>query len=83
MWFALTQPPYGTSMPQSRRRPQHQKRKSPSYEGMSALPLKADIECNGGWLRLVADSEADNGGRDHGLCLNKTGPQGLREVGRD
>src|SRR6201982_2620463 len=26
MWFALTQPPYGTSMPQSGRRPQHQKR---------------------------------------------------------
>jgi hypothetical protein len=25
MWFALTQPPYGTSMPQSGRRPQHQK----------------------------------------------------------
>ena len=28
MWFALTQPPYGTSMPQSGRRPQHQKRLS-------------------------------------------------------
>jgi hypothetical protein len=25
MWFALTQPPYGNSMPQSGRRPQHQK----------------------------------------------------------
>ena len=23
MWFASTQPPYGTSMPQSGRRPQH------------------------------------------------------------
>src|ERR1700694_1923070 len=23
MWFALTQPPYGTSMPKSGRRPQH------------------------------------------------------------
>src|SRR4051794_23153494 len=23
MWFALTKPPYGTSMPQSGRRPQH------------------------------------------------------------
>ena len=23
MWFALTQPPYGTSMPQRGRRPQH------------------------------------------------------------
>jgi hypothetical protein len=23
MWFATTQPPYGTSMPQSGRRPQH------------------------------------------------------------
>jgi len=28
MWFALTQPPYGTSMPQNGRRPQHQKRRS-------------------------------------------------------
>jgi predicted MFS family arabinose efflux permease len=27
MWFALTQPPYGTPMPQSGRRPQHQKRR--------------------------------------------------------
>src|SRR3981081_431194 len=26
MWFASTQPPYGTSMPKSGRRPQHQKR---------------------------------------------------------
>lgn len=26
MWLALTQPPYGTPMPQSGRRPQHQKR---------------------------------------------------------
>ena len=26
---------------------------------MSALPLKADVECNRGWLWLVADSEAD------------------------
>src|ERR1700730_3908696 len=25
MWFASTQPPYGTSMPKSGRRPQHQK----------------------------------------------------------
>ena len=29
-WFASTQPPYGTSMPQSGRRPQHQKEKYPS-----------------------------------------------------
>jgi hypothetical protein len=28
MWFALTQPPYGTSMPQSGRRPQHQTEKN-------------------------------------------------------
>src|ERR1700704_2501177 len=27
MWFASTQPPYGTSMPQSGRRPQHQTRR--------------------------------------------------------
>src|SRR5262249_49064316 len=28
-WFVSTQPPYGTLMPQSGRRPQHQKRKGP------------------------------------------------------
>ena len=31
---ALTRPPYGTSMPQSGRRPQHQKAKSPDVSGM-------------------------------------------------
>src|SRR5437016_5337325 len=41
MWFALTQPPYGTPMPQSGRRPQHQKRKSARLNGMSGLPLPA------------------------------------------
>src|SRR5471030_1076825 len=44
MWFALTQPPYGTSMPQSGRRPQHQKRTSISECSMSALPPKADMD---------------------------------------
>jgi hypothetical protein len=43
MWFALTQPPYGSSMPQSGRRPQHQKRKWQSLNGMSVLPSEADF----------------------------------------
>src|SRR5262249_44024678 len=42
-WFVSTQPPYGTSMPQSGRRPQHQERTSPVHPAMSALPPKADI----------------------------------------
>jgi hypothetical protein len=43
MWFALTQPPYGTSMPQSGRRPQHQTQKWHGLNGISVLPLGADI----------------------------------------
>jgi hypothetical protein len=39
MWFALTQPPYGTSMPQSGRRPQHQSRRFDDVRVMSAFPL--------------------------------------------
>src|SRR6516165_2597713 len=38
MWFALTQPPYGTSMPQSGRRPQHHKQTLRDVRTMSALP---------------------------------------------
>ena len=38
MWFALTQPPYGTSMPQSGRRPQHQKRRFHRQAMTSGLP---------------------------------------------
>src|SRR5262249_17155743 len=41
LWFALTQPPFGTSMPQSGRRPQHQKPTSFGSRAMSALPPKA------------------------------------------
>src|SRR6476646_10815464 len=37
IWFALTQPPYGTSMPQSGRRPQHHFRTSARFRPMSAL----------------------------------------------
>src|SRR5262245_57138489 len=43
-WFASAQPPYGTPMPQSGRRPQHQKRKSRPRCPMSAPHVKADIE---------------------------------------
>src|SRR5262252_6465278 len=43
MWFALTQPLYGTSMPKSGRRPQHHKRTFSEVCAMSALPPKADI----------------------------------------
>src|SRR5258707_2638319 len=43
MWFALTQPPYGTSMPQSGRRPQHQKATSAGDGTRSALPPITDI----------------------------------------
>src|SRR6516165_4746402 len=43
MWFALTQPPYGTSMPQSGRRPQHHLQTFGKPNRMSALPPKADI----------------------------------------
>jgi hypothetical protein len=41
--FALTQPVYSTSMPQSWRRPQHQKRTWAPVQATSALPPKADI----------------------------------------
>src|SRR5262249_43476762 len=41
--LALTQPVYSTSMPQSGRRPQHQKQTFRTAIGMSALPPKADI----------------------------------------
>jgi hypothetical protein len=53
MWFALPQPPYGTSMPQSGRRPQHHVQTFGKPNRMSALPPKADIRathshvCNG------------------------------------
>src|SRR5262249_36943537 len=40
-WFASTQPPYGTSMPQSGRRPQHQNRRRWQRKVTSGLPLKA------------------------------------------
>jgi hypothetical protein len=43
MWFALTQPPYGTSMPQSGRRPQHQKRRFDPLSTISDLPRRAQL----------------------------------------
>jgi len=43
MWFALAQPPYGTSMPHGGRLPQHQKRKSPQAGDMSAIPPKSTL----------------------------------------
>src|SRR5258708_32210793 len=47
MWFALTQPLYGTSMPQSGRRPQHQKLRFDDVRVASALPPEADIHRKG------------------------------------
>src|ERR1700722_13725718 len=41
MWFVLTQPPYGTSMPQSGRRPQHQSLPKWAIRTMSGLPSLA------------------------------------------
>src|SRR5262249_12536614 len=38
MWFASTQPPYGTSMPQSGRRPPHHSRRFGGLRRMSACP---------------------------------------------
>jgi uncharacterized protein (DUF2235 family) len=53
MWFALTQPPYGTSMPQSGRRPQHQKQTCPvGYEVV--LPLLGDFDPIAGDARFYA-----------------------------
>jgi hypothetical protein len=43
MWFALTQPPYGTSIPQSGRRPQHQSRHVDRAPLTSGFPQIADI----------------------------------------
>src|SRR6516162_11332127 len=43
MWFALTQPPNGTSMPQSGRRPQHQTRTSRLGFSMSAIPKSRQV----------------------------------------
>src|SRR5215831_2959996 len=42
-WFVSTQPPYGTLMPQSGRRPQHHKLTRRHHGAMSALPPKTDI----------------------------------------
>src|SRR6516165_10725334 len=42
-WCDSTQPPCGTSMPQSGRRPQHQNRSSGDVRSMSALHLRADL----------------------------------------
>src|SRR6516162_4564366 len=42
-WFVSTKPPYGTLMPQSGRRPQHQKQTIHNVQILSALPPKADI----------------------------------------
>jgi hypothetical protein len=57
MWFALAQPPYGTSMPQSGRRPQHQKQTSRPEIPMSALPPKADIAEHDQDVRFVPEVE--------------------------
>jgi hypothetical protein len=41
MWFALRNHPMALLMPQSGRRPQHQKQTFAVQKGMSALPPKA------------------------------------------
>src|SRR6516225_3604775 len=43
MWFALTQPPYGTSMPQSGRRPQHHLQTLGEHNRIPLYPPKPDI----------------------------------------
>src|SRR6516225_2835355 len=43
MWFALTQPPYGTSMPQSGRRPQHHSLPNPPIMPSTRCPLRPVI----------------------------------------
>jgi hypothetical protein len=40
MWFASTQPPYGTLMPQSGRRPQHHSRLVPPVAPTGSCPLR-------------------------------------------
>ena len=50
-WFVSTQPPYGTPMPQSGRRPQHQKPTWRRDYGMSVLPSEADIVSEVGQVR--------------------------------
>src|ERR1700757_576857 len=41
-WFVSTQPPYGTSMPQSGRRPQHQLRPSDPPPAAAACPPRTE-----------------------------------------
>ena len=55
--LSFTQPPFGTLMPQSGRRPQHQKRKSAHACGMSALPPKADMDEPGCHVRFVPQAD--------------------------
>ena len=43
MWFALRNHPLALLMPQSGRRPQHQKQTFAAQKAMSALPPQADI----------------------------------------
>src|SRR5258708_29955620 len=60
-WFASTQPPYGTSMPQSGRRPQHQKRRFDWRPVTSGLPRSTDILS---LLRHATAAELGGGGSD-------------------
>jgi hypothetical protein len=57
MWFALAQPPFGTLMPQSGRRPHHQKRTLKRFRQMSALPPKADMIQHGPDVRFVPKAD--------------------------
>src|SRR5262245_22216166 len=60
-WCVSTQPPYGTLMPQSGRRPQHQKQTSPFTQAMSALPSRADIEPHEWNVRFVPKVDSKGG----------------------
>ena len=46
MWFVSKQPPYGTSMPQSGRRPPHHSRRSNYLAATSAIALNADTKAS-------------------------------------
>src|SRR4029077_19877478 len=51
MWFAQTQPPYGTSMPQSGRRPQHHSRLCEQVPATIWRPLCAESDLIVAWQR--------------------------------
>src|SRR5271155_4035152 len=69
-WFASTQPPYGTLMPQSGRRPQHHSRRSRAGSHVHPFPLCPKND------RIAASPRID------AKCQTPTHPQCLGEVPR-